>query len=200
VRNNVVIYRPPSRWPVVIAFAAAIMIHLCAVVLASRRAPPSAEVSSAGTSPSIEIEYPNTPPLPPEVDTMPEPPTVSAPTDFVEPNPSPAHSLIRNPTPIRPLAKARLSPTSNGLASAVNAPRPGYPYEARRRNITGRGVVALMVDEATGAVIGAEMEQSIGSPILDQAALSALRRWRFKNGTPVRVRVPITFTMTGAHF
>jgi protein TonB len=200
MRNDVLVYRPPSRWSVVIAFAAAIMIHVCAVALASHRAFTSAEVLPASTSRPIQIEDPDTPPLPPEVETMLEPPTVSAPTDFIEPNPSPSHSLIRYPRPIRPIAKARLGRTSNGRTFAMNAPRPEYPYEARRRNITGSGVVALMVDEATGAVIGAEMEQSIGSPILDQAALSALRRWRFKNGTPVRVRVPITFTMTGAHF
>ena len=121
MRNDVLIYRPPSRWPVVIAFAAAIVIHVCAVALASRRAFTSAEVSPASANSPIEIEDPGAP-LPPEVETMPEPPTVSAPTDFIEPNPSPSHLL--NPTPIRPIAKARLGRTSNGPAFALNAPRP----------------------------------------------------------------------------
>ena len=41
------------------------------------------------------------------------------------------------------------------------------------------------------------MEQSIGNPILDNSTVSAFRRWRFKPGTPVRVRIPITFVLTG---
>ena len=41
------------------------------------------------------------------------------------------------------------------------------------------------------------MEQSIGNPILDNSTVSAFRRWRFKPGTPPRVRIPITFVLTG---
>jgi TonB family protein len=44
------------------------------------------------------------------------------------------------------------------------------------------------------------MAQSIGNPILDNAATSAFRQWRFKPGTVSKVRIPITFTMTGASY
>ncbi|PYJ79337.1 MAG: hypothetical protein DME69_05200 [Verrucomicrobia bacterium] len=44
------------------------------------------------------------------------------------------------------------------------------------------------------------MTQSIGSPILDNAATSAFRQWRFKPGTVSKVKIPITFTMTGASY
>ena len=107
-----------------------------------------------------------------------------------------------------PVARIRSSngPT-NRIASfhgvkalAISAPRPAYPYEARRRQITGYGVAILDIDPVNGDVIGAAMSQSTGSPILDDSTLSALRRWRFKPGTPVRVRVPITFTLTGASY
>jgi protein TonB len=200
MRINALIYRPPSKRPIVLAFAVAITIHLGAVALASRHASPTAEPSASFDGVPIELEEPDTPPLPPEMETIPAPPLPSLPTDFVEPDLQLLHSTIHNPKPVPPIAKPPSGAISSGRAFATSAPRPEYPYEARRRNITGSGVVALTVDQATGAVVDVEMEQSIGSSILDQAALSALRRWRFKAGTPRRVRVPVTFTITGAQF
>ena len=44
------------------------------------------------------------------------------------------------------------------------------------------------------------IEQGIGNPILDNSTLSAFRRWRFRPGSPLRVRIPITFLLTGAHY
>jgi len=41
------------------------------------------------------------------------------------------------------------------------------------------------------------MAPSTGSPILDDAALSAFRRWRFAPGTVAQMKSPITFTMFG---
>jgi TonB family protein len=41
---------------------------------------------------------------------------------------------------------------------------------------------------------------NIGNPILDNSTVSAFRRWRFKPGTPRRVRIPITFVLTGAQY
>jgi TonB family protein len=90
---------------------------------------------------------------------------------------------------------------SNAKAVAVYAPRPQYPYEARSRRITGSGVCVLDVDVASGSVSSANMAQSIGNPILDNAAVSAFRQWRFKPGAAApKVKVPITFTLTGASY
>ena len=36
--------------------------------------------------------------------------------------------------------------------------------------------------------------------IQDNAAVAAFRRWRFKRGTPNQIKVPITFTLTGAMY
>jgi TonB family protein len=58
----------------------------------------------------------------------------------------------------------------------------------------------MTVNQATGAVTDVVMAQSTGSAILDNAAKSAFRRWRFKPGTVTKVRTPITFTMTGAQY
>jgi len=56
------------------------------------------------------------------------------------------------------------------------------------------------VDPNSGLAVDAMMEQSIGNPILDNSTVSAFRRWRFKPGTPRRVRIPITFVLTGAQY
>jgi TonB family protein len=53
----------------------------------------------------------------------------------------------------------------------------------------------MHVDSSTGVVTDAVTAESSGHPILDNAALSACRRWRFKPGTVARVRLPITFAM-----
>ena len=52
----------------------------------------------------------------------------------------------------------------------------------------------------SGLAVDAMMEQSIGNLFLDNSTVSAFRRWRFKSGTPPRVRIPITFVLTGAQY
>jgi TonB family protein len=88
----------------------------------------------------------------------------------------------------------------NPKAFVLTAPRPDYPYEARSRHITGSGIAVITVDPNSGLAVDAMMEQSIGNPILDNSTVSAFRRWRFKPGTPRRVRIPITFVLTGAQY
>src|SRR4051794_12498951 len=78
-------------------------------------------------------------------------------------------------------------------AVAVFAPRPDYPYKARRARITGSGVAILQVDAVTGKVTSCQMAPSTGSVVLDAAALDAFRQWRFTPGTIKEVRIPITF-------
>jgi TonB family protein len=80
-------------------------------------------------------------------------------------------------------------------AVVISAPYPDYPYAARRAKITGRCLVEMHVDSSTGVVTNAVLAESSGHAILDNAALSACRRWRFKPGTIARVRLPITFAM-----
>ena len=72
---------------------------------------------------------------------------------------------------------------------------PEYPFEARRSRITGHGILFGQVDYKTGTVSSVRMETSTGNRILDQAALSAFRQWRFKPGTTRQFRVPINYEM-----
>jgi TonB family protein len=83
---------------------------------------------------------------------------------------------------------------------ALYAPKPSYPYEARRGGITGSGIAHLIVNSGAGNVIEARMSQSTGNPILDSATLSALRSWRFKPGVASNVEVPITYTLSGVSY
>ena len=76
---------------------------------------------------------------------------------------------------------------------AISAPLPDYPYEAKRRNLTGSGICVVTVDTATGTVTNASMSQSTGSPILDKLTVQTFKSWRFKPGTVSEVRVPISY-------
>jgi TonB family protein len=78
---------------------------------------------------------------------------------------------------------------------AIFAPRPKYPYEARRKQLTGSGIAELTVDLATGRVTNVVMIESTGHDVLDEETVSTFRRWRFKPGRISRVRTPINFVM-----
>jgi len=80
-------------------------------------------------------------------------------------------------------------------ALAMYAPKPPYPYEARKVGMTGVGVVIASVDPSTGVVTAAQMERSMGHKLLDDAALATFRRWRFRPGTVSKVQIPIRFTL-----
>ena len=78
---------------------------------------------------------------------------------------------------------------------ATSAPRPDYPYAARLRRLSGSGVVVMYIDKNTGHVTKAQMLKSTGHGILDNAALKAFRRWRFKPGTVSQAECPINFSV-----
>jgi len=206
--------RPAPRWQVAAAFGGAIALHVAAVAIASMR--PAEKVVDLTDIPEATVEMslesqpePPQPTPPPEEEPPPPPPPEAIPEqqpEFVEEKPTPPPKRTPSNAPVVPLAKPKPASVagpmsmSSAKAVAVSAPRPEYPYEARRSKITGSGVCVMTVDPASGAVTSAEMAQSTGSPILDNAATSAFRRWRFKPGTVSRVRTPITFTMGGASY
>jgi TonB family protein len=81
------------------------------------------------------------------------------------------------------------------IHDAVYAPRPQYPYEARTRRIMGSALFRMTLDLRTGVVIKVTMIKSTGSPILDNACLSAFRQWRFNPGRWKEVDLPVIFVM-----
>ena len=194
------LYRPAPQWQLWAALGGAVAIHLTAVALAQRHEAPPVEIPpNAPTVVEATLAPPEATPPPEDIPLPEPPPPPEIKPEFVEertPPPRPPPSAQQKFTPI----KAQAMTMSRAKALAVNAPRPQYPYEARSRKITGSGVCVVEVDPGSGSVTSAEMTQSIGSPILDGAALSAFRQWRFRPGTVSKVRIPITFTMTGASY
>ena len=81
---------------------------------------------------------------------------------------------------------------------ALYASPPKYPTDALRSHAEGSGGGVMEIDEKTGWVKSAKMEKSTGKKLLDDAALQAFSRWRFRPGTIRRLRTPITFTYTGS--
>jgi len=76
---------------------------------------------------------------------------------------------------------------------AISAPLPEYPYEAKRRNLTGNGICIVSVEVATGRVTDAKMSKSTGSTMLDKLTVQTFKSWRFKPGTVSQVLVPISY-------
>jgi protein TonB len=85
--------------------------------------------------------------------------------------------------------------------ASTNRP-PRYPAEAKRNRWEGTVTLAVEVSE-NGSVADVNVEESSGYPLLDQAALDAVRRWTFtpatEAGRPTRSRgrVPIQFSLRG---
>ncbi len=90
---------------------------------------------------------------------------------------------------------ADVTTAKDAFAKAISAPLPEYPLQARRLRLTGVGVAIVHVDRSTGLVSEVTMNPSTGHAILDNAALNAFGRWRFRPGTVTEVRMPVTFSM-----
>jgi TonB family protein len=109
-----------------------------------------------------------------------------------------AHAQDATPPPLlaRPAPEIRPTAVVTGdqvWKLTVSHPTPAYPPEARRRHLGGTGVYELKVEE-TGEVAYVTVVTSAGSSILDNAAVSALKQWRFRpHITVTRVKLPITF-------
>lgn len=204
------LYHPGQRWRFGVALGAAVAIHCAAVAIAAFHPDTLDEVSGPDEFPLIEL-MPGPamaePTPPPDEVTAPSPiPNPTEPQIFHEDQSTPPPVRLRSdkPTPAITTPRQGLRSSSVSLSSgrvfALSAPRPEYPYEARRSRITGSGVAVISVDVASGGVSNVVMEASTGSPVLDNAAATAFRRWRFKPGTVSRLRAPITFTLTGAQY
>ena len=192
------LYQPAPRWHLWTALGGAVAIHLTAVAVAQKREalvdiPPNTQTAivEATLAPPEATPPPEDIPIP-----APPPPPEIKPEYVEERTPPPRQPTAQKFTPI----KSSEMSMSRAKALAIYAPRPQYPYEARSRRITGSGVCVAEVDPGSGNVTSATMAQSIGNPILDNAAVTTFRQWRFRPGTVSKVRIPITFTMTGASY
>jgi TonB family protein len=187
------------------ALGGAIAIHLGSVVIAGiKHEPPPVDLSSIPTATVEATLQPEDQPTPPPEDIpIPEPPPIPevAPEFHEEKPPPPKNAKPTGPVKAPQAGVQGTMSITGAKAVAIFAPKPDYPYEARSRHVTGSGVALLSVDTASGNVTDATMAQSIGSPILDNSTVSTFRRWRFRPGACApRVKVPITYTMSGASY
>jgi protein TonB len=78
--------------------------------------------------------------------------------------------------------------TAGVEAVPLETPSPAYPDTARRRHLEGTVVAEIKIDEK-GRIESARATQGSGSPLLDDAALAAVRSWRYRpallDGRPV---------------
>ncbi len=154
------------------------------------------------------------PPEPPQLESMiqPPPPDLPPPAFPVPPPPPPKPVAKPQPKPVQatptpPAPPAAAPPASTGpraiSASQVaylSNPPPLYPARALRNREQGSVLVFVIIDSA-GRPAQVTMSKSSGHPLLDEAALSAVRGWRFRaqteNGVPVSVQVniPVNFVL-----
>jgi protein TonB len=105
------------------------------------------------------------------------------------------------PPPPKAATPARIKQGGNVTAASIlSQTRPLYPPLARQARIQGNVVLHAIIDKE-GKV--AQLEVVSGHPLLVQAALDAVKQWRYKptqlNGDPVEVdtTITVTFTMGG---
>jgi periplasmic protein TonB len=143
---------------------------------------------------------PSTASIPPSQKSPPmieQPSSAEEPAVVAVPAEKKHRSRKRSRPPVQAEATSISAPVLMSLSvaqsMAVTAPLPDYPYEAKRRNLTGSGTCVVTVDTATGTVTNASMFQSTGSPLLDKLTIQTFKSWRFKPGTVSQVRVPISY-------
>lgn len=158
------------------------------------------------------------PPQPPKPETKPQSKPRPAPQPRPLPAPAPAKEAVHQTEPQTELPVVAPSPPVPAVAAApapapepvyeaprfnaayLNNPPPPYPLMARRRGIEGTVLVRAEI-KTDGACNRVELRRGSGSEALDQAALEAVKKWRFvpaRKGTQTVVAwvdIPITFKL-----
>jgi protein TonB len=204
--TNALLYSSRHKWRFGAAVGAAIVIHLAALSFATNHTSiTSGPPDFSGEPPEIIFDRPERilDPPPDPTEPLPTPPPTEQLFEVQRSIPPPARKQISKVAPIVPPRKSMIPGSfriSSAKAFAISAPPPEYPYEARRRKITGDAIVLMTVDPVSGSVISVSISKTSGSPFLDNAALTGFKRWRFKPGTVSSVTCPVTFTLTEASY
>lgn len=132
------------------------------------------------------------------VEATTEPPK-EEPVSEPEATPIIAAEPAKAPAKAEPVIEEKIEPPKFGV-SYLNNPAPDYPALSRRQGEEGRVLMKVLVS-AEGAAEDVQIEQSSGSDRLDNAAVSAVKRWRFipakKNNQQLSayVLVPMKFSL-----
>jgi protein TonB len=164
-------------------------------------------------APLMPLEPRVAPPPPPKVERQPKPvveKAISAPTPVPVMQPVAEHAVQQAlvavaspapspPAPAQPASEPVIDPPRYNAAYLSNPP-PVYPLAARRRGVEGTVLVRAEIS-AGGECQRAELKKTSGHEMLDNAALEAVKKWRFvpaKRGSQAViawVEVPITFKL-----
>jgi protein TonB len=125
-------------------------------------------------SPAPKAEMPKQSPPSPQAATARD---RSVPVQHAARSPASAHPATTADAPAVPAAVAALIPPRPVAGMSSNRP-PIYPEGARRRGIQGRVLLRISVS-AEGAPVAVSIAQSSGAATLDDAAVAAVRQWRF---------------------
>lgn len=178
-------------------------------------APDFIDVLARPEPPKPEPPKPPTSQLPKPTPVAPPPPVIAAqaaaePAPFTVPGPLPEPpaptpvQTVSPPTPAPPpppvaLPAPKLIPASS--VQFLELPVVDYPRQSRRNNEAGVTLVRAYIDTQGGAPRSVAVEQSSGFARLDQAAVAAVQRARFKpyteNGQPIEgwALIPIHFEL-----
>ncbi len=88
---------------------------------------------------------------------------------------------------------AETGPVDVGTLRILSRTPPEYPLFSRKRREEGR--LTILITIQSGRVIDAQVERGSGYPRLDEAALRAVRTWRFDHPGRIRARVPVSFRL-----
>jgi protein TonB len=164
---------------------------------------------------------PPTPPAPPPPQPQPQPqpivkklppPVIAAapspaPATFVVPAPPPEPveasppapvAVVAPPAPPAPPPAPRILPAS--AVQYLETPPPEYPRLSRRNNEAGRVIVRVFIDQG-GVPRQVQLGKSSGFERLDDSALAAVLKFRFRppteNGQPISgwANVPVDFAL-----
>lgn len=161
-------------------------------------------------------------PEPPKPEVVEKPPEKARPVLKKEPKPKKPEPFREKPKPVekkpkpveperpameRSVTKLSQTPGLSNEPVMVSEPairnwvEPRYPRLAQRRNQQGSVMLDVIVDEQ-GNPITVDVLESSGYPILDKAAIDAVKRWAFepeqRNQQFVRSRVhiPVVFEIS----
>jgi len=177
---------PGRLRPLLGALAASLLLHLLPLIEGWATHPPT--------------PAPTTPPLQARLN-LPALPTATPELLLPEPEPQSVPKSAASSPPKKPPAQTHRSKAASwteAVSEQFSAQqREGlfYPEEAIRRGLEGEALVLLMLDES-GQVVAARIEESSGHPLLDEAALRAVRRLRsLPADAPTESLLPVRFRL-----
>lgn len=195
-------WRRPSAWLTVPGTVLLGLLLFLAVWLSQRDRTP--DQPAALTLPTVTAERDPQPALPAPQPPEPAPEGSAGDRDgvFVLPEapvqPAPVAGSLPRPQPTTsPESAGATGPEPGDRAPVpVHSPAPTYPARALRGRLSGEVVVRALVG-VDGRPRRLEVVHSSSHRVLDQAALRAVRRWRFQpavqEGRPVSKAVDIPF-------